>query len=218
MLTRFYSIFIFVFLLNIFCASVLPAQVSKNSIQFKLSGINFSSYERVKNHVEFESSVLLPISNQFKIRHEIGGYQYKHYWNPRSFEYRGTSYSARNGQLWRDISINSNFLFYFSENLYAGIGPGMNFIYVKRIIYTDWRTFWVNYNDEVIEVGKKKSKQTKVCFSSNIMVGWERTVWRNISFILEGKYKIILLGQELTGTDNSIIHSFSLLSGFEYNF
>ncbi|MBC8184954.1 hypothetical protein H8E88_28000 [candidate division KSB1 bacterium] len=218
MIRRFNFIFIFTIILNVLYAAILSAQLNKRSLQFKISGINFSSYERIKNHAEYVTSVSLPISNRFLLRHEMTYYQYKHYWNPRSFEYRGTTYTARNGQLWRDISISSNLCFYFWKKLYSGIGPGIDFIYVKRVLYTEWRAFWVNYKDEVIEVGKQESEQTKICFSNTIITGWEKTVWRNVSFILEGKYKIIIAGKELTDTDDSIVQSFSLIVGFEYKF
>ena len=218
MIKRFNFIFVIAIILNILYASILSAQLNKESVQFKISGVNFSSYERIKNHAEFETSVSLPITNRLLLRHEIGYYQYKHYWHARSFEYRGTTYTARNGQLWRDISIIPNLLFYFWKNLYSGIGTGVDIIYVKRILYTDWRTFWVNYKDEVIEVGKEESEQTKVCFSGNIITGWEKTVWLNISFILEGKYKIIIANKELTDTNDSIVQSFTILLGLEYKF
>jgi len=54
----------------------LSAQSGKKSLQLKISGINFSCYEWIKNHAEFGTAIAFPIANRLTFRHEIGYYQY----------------------------------------------------------------------------------------------------------------------------------------------
>ena len=196
----------------------LSAQSRKKSLQLKISGINFSSYERIKNHAEFRAAISFPITSWLTLRHEIGYYQYKHYWNPRSFEYRGTTYTSRNGQLWRDYSFISSLLVHPYRYFYFGTGIGIDMIYVKRIFYTGWTSFWVDQNDNVIEVWKEKFDESKICFSGCFISGWEQPIWRNISFIIEGKLKMIAVGDDLTGTNDSTMKIFSVFFGSSIKF
>ena len=120
---------VMILLLNVF---PLSAQYRKKSIQLKLSGINFSSYDRIKNHAEFGAVLSFPLANRLTFRHEIGYYQYKHYWNYRSLEYRGTTYTSRNGQLWRNYSFIPTILVHPYQHFYLGTGMGIEIIYIKR--------------------------------------------------------------------------------------
>ena len=195
----------------------LSAQSSKKSVQINLSGINFSSYNRIKNHVEFGSALSFPIANRLSFRPEIGYFQYKHYWNSRSLEYRGTTYTSRNGQLWRNFSLIPAVLAHPYQHFYLGAGIGIDIIYVKRILYTDWRSFWIDQDDNVIVVGKETYDATKICFAGSILAGWEQPVWRNFSVFIEGKYKLESAGDYLTGTTDSNIQSFSVFLGISFN-
>lgn len=202
-------------LINVF---PLSAQSSKKSVQINLSGINYSSYERIKNHVEFGSALSFPIANRLSFRHEIGYFQYKHYWNSRSLEYRGTTYTSRNGQLLRNFSLIPAILAHPYQHFYLGAGIGIDIIYVKRILYTDWRSFWIDQDDNVIEVWKEKYDKTKICFAGSIIAGWEQPILRNVSIFIEGKYKMVLAGDDLTGTNDSNVKIFSVFLGSSVKF
>lgn len=209
--------FLMTMLLIILNVCTLPAQPRKKSLQLKISGINFSSYERIKNHAEFGAAISFPFANRLTFRHEIGYFQYKHYWNSRSFEYRGTTYTSRNGQLWRNYSLIPTLLVQPHQHFYFGTGLGIDIIYVKRILYTGWRSFWIDQNDNVIEVGKEENEKMKICFAGSSTTGWEQPIWRNFSVFIEGKYKIALTGELLTGINDSNVKSFSVFLGISFN-
>lgn len=196
----------------------LPARPRKKSLQLKISGINFSFYERIKNHAEFGAAISFPFSNRLTFRHEIGYFQYKHYWNSRSLEYRGTTYTSRNGQLWRNYSLIPTIVIQPHQHFYFGTGLGIDIIYVKRILYTGWRSFWIDQNDNVIEVDKEKYDKTKICFSGCFVSGWEHYIWGNLCFIIDGKYKMTAVGDDLSGSKDSVIHLFSILIGLSFHF
>jgi hypothetical protein len=218
MFQKYKLIFLLTMMLTISSIAILFAQSRQKAIQLKISRLNFSSYERVKNHVEFEMALSFPVANRLTFRPEIGYYQSKHYWNYRSLEYRGTTYTSRNGQLWRNNSLIPTLLFQPYQHFYLGTGMGIDIIYVKGILYTDWRSFWIDQNDNVIEVGKETYHKTKICFAGSINVGWEQPVWRNISIFIEGKYKIIFAGNDLTGTSDSKVMTFSVFMGSSFRF
>jgi len=196
----------------------LSAQSEKKSLQLKISGINFSSYERINNHAEFGVAISFPLANRLTFRQEIGYYQYKHYWNYRSLEYRGTTYTSRNGQLWRNYSLIPTLLIQPHQHFYFGTGMGIDVIYVKRILYTGWRSFWIDQNDNVIEVWKEKFDKTKICFAGSIIAGWEHPICRNFSVFIEGKYKIMFTGDDLTGANDSTVGIFSVFIGSSVSF
>ena len=202
-------------LINVF---PLSAQSSKKSVQINLSGINFSSYNRIKNHVEFGSALSFPIANRLSFRPEIGYFQYKHYWNSRSLEYRGTTYTSRNGQLLRNYSLIPAIFVHPYKRFYLGTGMGIDIIYVKRIVYTGWRSFWVDQNDNVIEVWKEKYDKTKICIAGSIIAGWEQPIYRAFSVFIEGKYKMVFAGDDLTGTNDSNVRIFSVFLGSSVKF
>lgn len=211
-------IFVFPIILGISNIVTLWAKSNQQAIQLKISGLSFSSYERINNHVEFGASISFPVASRLMFRPEIGWYQYKYYWNYRSLEYRGTTYTSRNGQLWRNYSLVPTLLFPLYQHCYLGMGMGMDIVYVKRILYTGWRSFWIDQNDNVIEVWKEKFDKTKVCLAGSLSAGWERPVWRNFSILIESKYKITFAGEELTNTKDSKVGLFSIVFGSSYRF
>ena len=217
MIIKHYLSFLIAIILILLNVRPLSAQSEKKSLQLKISGINCSSYERIKNHAEFGAAISFPIINRLTLRHEIGYYQYKHYWNSRSLEYRGTTYTSRNGQLWRNYSLIPTILIQPHQRFFLGTGMGIDIIYVKRILYTGWRSFWIDQNDNVIEVGKEKYDKTKICFAGSIIAGWEQPIVRNISILIEGEYKIIFAGDDLTDTNDSIVKLFSVFFGISFN-
>ena len=68
-------------LIIFFILSIIPTisgQTAIREVQFKLSKINYSSYNRLKNHPEFETAFAIPISKKIAFQTEIGFYQYKY--------------------------------------------------------------------------------------------------------------------------------------------
>jgi hypothetical protein len=209
------SIAVAVLLFNLYPIS---AQTRKKSLQLKISGINFSLYESIQNHAEFGAAISFPVANRMTFRHEIGYFQYKHYWNSRSLEYRGTTYTSRNGQLLRNYSLIPAIFVHPYKRFYLGTGMGIDIIYVKRIVYTGWRSFWVDQNDNVIEVWKEKYDKTKICIAGSIIAGWEQPIYRAFSVFIEGKYKIVFAGDDLTDTNDSNVRIFSIFLGSSITF
>lgn len=205
-------------ILTISNVGTLSAQSSKKAIQLKISGLNFSSYERINNHVELGAAISFPITNRLLLRPEFGYYQYKHYWNYHSLEYRGTTHTSRNGQLWRNYSLMPTFLLQIYRHFYFSTGMGIDVVYVKRILYTGWRSFWIDQNDNVVEVWKEKFDKTNICLAVSISAGWEQPIWRNVSILIEGKLKITFAGEELTNTKDSKVGLFSVVFGSSYRF
>ncbi len=218
MFLKYKLIFWFTIIFTIFYICALSAQFHQQAVQLKLSGLNSSSYERINNHVEFGATISFPIANRLFFGPEIGYFQYKHYWNSRSLEYRGTTYTSRNGQLWRNYSLVPTLLFQSYQHFYIGTGMGIDVIYVKRILYTGWRSFWIDQNDNVIEVWKEKFDKTKICLAGSILAGWEQPIWRNFSILIEGKYKITFVDEELTNTKDSKLGLFSVFFGSSFKF
>ncbi len=209
------TLFIFVLILMVVPFSLVA---QSKEIQFSTSALNSSSYNRIKNHLEYEVRISLPIVEWISLRPGIGYSQYKHYWNKRDFEYRGTVYTSRNGQLWRNHRLMIDGLIFPSKNFYFGTGTGIEFIYVKRILFPGWTSFWVDSEDIVREAYKEEEEKSKICFTSNLVIGWEQPVWRAISLMLEGKYKFTIVGKKLTDTNDSIVSQFSFYVGIGISF
>ncbi|MBD3291238.1 hypothetical protein GF337_20725 [candidate division KSB1 bacterium] len=109
-------------------------------------------------------------------------------------------------------------LIFPSEKFYFGAGSGIERIYVKRILFPGWTSFWIDSEDIVREGYKEEDEKSKICFSCNLVIGWEQPVWRAISLMLEGKYKYTIVGKKLTDTNDSVVSQFSFYVGIGIGF
>lgn len=177
------------FLLIIFIiliTSTISAQIK--NIQFKVSGFNTSSYQRIKSHTQHVLAITFFITKSACLCLESGYYQDKYYWNERNFEYCGTSYTSRNAQLWRDHSLLISVLFSTYKNFYFGAGIGFDRIYITRILFSGWRSFWVDPQDNVIAIFKEEEEKKKISFAGSFMFGWEQPFWRNFSRTMDNNH------------------------------
>lgn len=174
--------------------------------------------ERIGNHEEYRSGLALGLASSFSLLLEGRYYQYKYYWNRRDFEYRGTIYTSRNAQLWRDHGLSVGLVVHPFKRFYTGLIPGVNRIYVWRIVYEYLFSFWVNSQDQVYEIGRKEEKETKLSFSIGVVTGWEQPLWRKLSLLFEGRYDILFVDRDFAGTNSANLRSLSIWIGLKYKY
>ncbi len=218
MITKKKFLFLILCIVILIKTTVLTAQFNNRSIQVQISNVNTSSYDRIKKHAEYCTAITYPVSKLISIRLAINYFQDKYYWNKRNFEYQGTTYNSRNGQLWREHSYIASLMFNLFKNIYSGVGIGIDNIYVKRITFPGWISYYVDSNDNVKLGYRKEYKKTNNCLSSCLFLGWQQPLWRNIILMIEGKFRFIKTSRQITDTNDSKINMYNLSGGIAINF
>ena len=198
-------------------ASALMLNAQSSGFQLRVGAANPYSEERIDIHGEYGFGISKRLSQKFVLRLDGSYYQYKHYWNQHDFEYRGTVYTCRNAQLWRDHGLDITGAVYPYKHLYFGVGVGVDRIYVKRILYRDYSPFWVDLNDDVHAISQEEEK-TKYCFSLGSVLGLEQPLWKKLALLIEGRYKLLFAEPSLTDTDSANVSAVSVWVGIKYGF
>lgn len=174
--------------------------------------------ERIGGHGLSSAFLQITLDKNWSVK--IAGFywQKKYYGSQWIQEYRGTTYTARDAQLWRDTGLSLGINRTLYKGLYLGSGIDINLIKFKRITHFPlWPIIYIwtgNVYPNIIE--DRDLSFGRIGLSQSL--GWEFKVVHNIIGIVELRYKYLFAGRDFGFGALSLLESYAFNAGFKYQF
>jgi len=172
--------------------------------------------DKIKNHVNYGLFIHVPFASSWSLKTIAEYFQKKHYGAQWETEYRGTTYIARDAQLWKSYSLNLTINKNFYKAMYIGAGFSCNLIGFKEIIHDSFWPFIFTWDDKVKPNRIADRDIYLLRFGILDVLGWEYLMWRKLSLFVEMRYAILFIGKEFGYGSLNSLESLALWGGFNF--
>ncbi len=203
-----------ILLLLLFLANKSSAQNLYIGIQ---SGIeNTFRDEYIGNHPNYSLFVASPIGENWDLKFAAEFFQNKYYGSPWSYQYRGTTYTVRDGRLWQSYSINMTLRRSLFKKIYMGAGVSANLIKFKEVEHNPYWPILFLGDDQVKPNEIKNEQQNYLKPGLMYVFGWERNILNRLVFIVEMRYALIFGGKDFGYGSLNTLEAISIWGGFKF--
>ena len=174
--------------------------------------------EKIGEHANYSAFFQIRLSADWHIRIQPEFYTSTKYLNQYEYEYQGTTYIARDGQLWKNHILNIEVKNGLFKNVYWGAGMSGHLIKFKKVVHNP---FWpIRYmGSHGMEPNIIEDRDIYlVRFGLCGLLGWEQSIWNKLGLLVEMRYSLIFMGDELGYGPWNTLESAAVFGGLQYGF
>lgn len=174
--------------------------------------------DKIKNHVNYALFIHVPFASSWSLKTRVEYFQKKHYGNHWYYEYLGTSYIARDAQLWRNSSLNIEINRVILKKIYLATGVNTSLIKFKRIEHDPYWPIKFAWPDKFLPNEIKNREINLLRFGLSSLVGYEWEIVKKITLVFEIRYILLFVGDEFGHGPLNSLESLSIWGGIKLGF
>jgi hypothetical protein len=174
--------------------------------------------EKIGKHANFAIYLQVPLASNWSLKINLMYFQKKHYGNQWDYEYRGTTYIARDAQLWRNSSLNIEINRVILKKIYLGTGVNACIIKFKRIEHDPYWPIKFTWPDKFLPNEIENREINLLRFGLSSLLGYEWEIVKKIVLVFEIRYILLFVGDEFGYGSLNFLESLSVCGGIKFGF
>jgi len=172
--------------------------------------------DKINKHVNYAIFIHVPFASSWSLKTMTEYFQKKHYSSQWETEFRGTTYIARDAQLWQSYSLNLFINRKIYKAMYIGTGISCNLIEFKKHAHDPFWPFIFTWDDKV-KPNRIADRDVYLIRPGVLSVlGWEGLLWRKLNLFVEMRYAILFVGKEFGHGSLNLLESVAFWAGLNF--